>query len=64
MQAHADGFVQHLFDQGYRKSTILPYRAAIAHFAHWTTVHKIRVCELNEAVIGRLLTQHLPVCES
>jgi site-specific recombinase XerD len=62
LQAHADGFVRHLFDQGYRKSTILPYRAAVAHFAHWMTVRKIRVSELNEDVIGRFLTRHLPVC--
>src|SRR6185437_328920 len=46
LQAHAEGFIRHLFDQGYRKSTILPYRAAVAHFAHWTTLHKIRGCDL------------------
>jgi integrase/recombinase XerD len=62
MQAHADGFVRHLFDQGYRKSTILPYRAAVAHFAHWMTIRKVPVCDLNEVVIERFIAKHLPVC--
>jgi integrase/recombinase XerD len=62
LRAHVDGFVRHLFDQGYRKSTILPYRASVAHFAHWMTIRKIQVRELNEAVIGRFLAKHLPVC--
>ena len=62
LRAHVDGFVRHLLDQGYRKSTIFPYRASVAHFAHWMTIRKIQVRELNEAVIERFLAKHLRVC--
>jgi hypothetical protein len=60
LSAHWAGYVRHLLDQGYRKSTVLPYRAAVAHFGHWMTVHSVRLrnlplchrsCRLDRTVI-------------
>jgi integrase/recombinase XerD len=62
LSAHWAGYVQHLLDEGYRRSTVLPYRAAIAHFAHWMTVRRLRLRDLCEAQVERFLQQHLPVC--
>jgi site-specific recombinase XerD len=62
LSMHSEGYVQHLLDQGYRKSTVYPYRAAVAHFAHWMTVRKVRLCDLNEVQIEHFLRRHLPVC--
>jgi integrase/recombinase XerD len=62
LSAHWAGYVRDLLDQGYRKSTVLPYRAAVAHFGHWMTVHSVRLRDLNEAQVERFLQRHLPVC--
>lgn len=62
LSTHWEGYVQHLLEQGYRKSTVLPYRAAVAHFAHWMTVRKVRLRDLTEAQVERFLWRHLPVC--
>lgn len=62
LSAHWEGYVQTLLDQGYRKSTVLPYRAAVAHFARWMTVRKICLRDLDEAHVERFLWRHLPVC--
>jgi site-specific recombinase XerD len=55
LSVHWAGYVRHLLDQGYRKSTVLPYRAAVAHFGHWMTVHSVRLRNLNEAQVERFL---------
>lgn len=62
LSAHWEGYAQHLLDQGYRKSTVLPYRAAVAHFAHWMTVRKVPLRDLNEARVEQFLLRHLPAC--
>jgi len=62
LQVHADGFIRHLLAQGYSRETVFAYRAAVAHFAHWITVRKIALRQLDERVITRFCTQHLPVC--
>lgn len=42
LSPHWAGYVQHLLEQGYRRSTVLPYRAAVAYFAHRMSERKIK----------------------
>jgi integrase/recombinase XerD len=62
LSPHWAGYVQHLLDHGYRRSTVLPYRAAVAHFAHWMAVRKLRLRGLTEGQVETFLWRHLPVC--
>src|SRR5688572_2755509 len=62
LQPHIDGFVRYALEQGYSKATLHPYRNAAAHFARWMTVHRIALSRLDEALIRRFISHHLPVC--
>lgn len=62
LRPHAEGFVRYVLGRGYSKGTLHIYRNAVAHFAHWMTVHRVKLSKLDEVLIARFLSQHLPEC--
>jgi integrase/recombinase XerD len=62
LQPYIDGFISYIGECGYSQSTVRVYRNAIAHFAHWMTANKMPLRRLNEELIERFFSQHLPTC--
>lgn len=62
LQPHVDGFVRYVRERGYAKLTLHQYRAAVAHFAHWITRCRTPLASIDEVVMRRFLTEHLPRC--
>src|ERR1700676_4014957 len=62
LQPHIDRFISYIRECGYSQSTVRVYRNAIAHFAHWMTANEMPFRRLNEELIERFLSQHLPAC--
>jgi integrase/recombinase XerD len=59
---HAERFWCFLERSGYARRTRHRYRASLAHFALWMRRHRVVLGDVDERVIERFLTQHLPVC--
>lgn len=53
-------YVAHLHRHGYSNASA--YLRAVGHFAHWLTTQHIPLQRLDEAVVRRFLTTHLPTC--
>ena len=47
---------------GYSAPHASAYLHAVGHFAHWFTDEHLTLQELNEAVVHRFITAHLPTC--
>jgi integrase/recombinase XerD len=47
---------------GYSAPHASAYLHAVGHFAHWFTDEHLTLQELNEAVVHRFITEHLPTC--
>ena len=47
---------------GYSAPHASAYLHAVGHFAHWFTDEHLTLPELNEAVVHRFITAHLPTC--
>ena len=47
---------------GYSPSITVAYRHAVGHFAHWFTEERLRLRRLDESVVRRFVTTHLPTC--
>ena len=58
LEAHVSGYCAYLEARGYAPSTRRVYLGCIAHFAHW-----MRRERLDEDVVARYLTEHLPRCD-
>lgn len=55
-------FIQWMIEHRYSSYTIRQYRSIVAHFARWMTRHGIAVAQINEEVVRRFLSRHLPAC--
>ena len=47
---------------GYSPSITVAYRHAVGHFAYWFTEEHLRLRRLDESVVRRYVTTHLPTC--
>ena len=47
---------------GYSASHTSAYLHAVGHFAHWFTEEHLTLRALNEVVVHRFITEHLPTC--
>jgi integrase len=59
---HLDAFAAHLADGGYSAQTTRSHFLGIAHFGRWMTQCALPVSMLDEQLIQRFLTVHLPHC--
>lgn len=55
-------FLPNLSDRRYAKQTQHSYFCAAGHFARWLSLEKARLPQLDEQVVGRFLSVHLPHC--
>jgi site-specific recombinase XerD len=62
LASHVVSFLAYLRDRGYATQTQHSYVCAVAHFARWLSLENARLARLNEQVVGRFLSVHLPHC--
>ena len=62
LDSHVATFLIYLHDRGYAKQTKHSYLCAAGHFARWLSLEKARLPQLNEQVVWRFLSVHLPHC--
>lgn len=58
----ADAYVGYLRQHGYCFRCIRAYFHGVGHFARWVSEHRIALDRIDEALVRRFLTRHLPVC--
>ena len=63
IDAHVSGYCAYLEARGYAPSTRRVYLGCVAHFAHWARRARIGLRRLDENVVARYLTEHLPLCD-
>ena len=59
----ASSYVAYLQRHGYSAPIAGAYLHAVGHFAHWLTEEHLTLRRLDESVVRRFLTSHLPNCE-
>jgi integrase/recombinase XerD len=57
-----DAYVGYLQRHGYRAATVQAYVHSVGHFAYWLTRQHIPLCGLDEVLVRRFATEHLPHC--
>jgi site-specific recombinase XerD len=62
LESSADKYVQYLLDRGYAVASIRSYVVSVAHFAHWLSVYRYGLADLNETLLSRFVRRHLPTC--
>ena len=56
-------YTAYLQRRGYSPSITVAYLHAVGHFAHWLSETRLTLRRLDESVVRRFLTAHLPTCE-
>jgi integrase/recombinase XerD len=59
----AASYVAYLQHHGYSSPIAGAYLHAVGHFAHWLTEEHLTLRCLDESVVRRFLTTHLPTCQ-
>jgi integrase/recombinase XerD len=62
LEPHISLYLTYLLDRRYAQRTQPSYLCAVAHFAHWLTLGKTPLSELEEQTVARFLSEHLPHC--
>lgn len=60
--AVGDTYVQYLSERGYSSSTIDEYFRSAAHFAHWSKEQSVSRSDIDDGLIHRFVSEHLPNC--
>jgi len=55
-------YVGYLRQHGYCARAIRAYLHAVGHFARWLTEQRNALDRIDEALVGRFLRRHLPIC--
>ncbi len=63
LSSQIGAYSSYLSDHGYSNNTVGFYLHSVAHFSHWLTRKKIGLDCINEAMVRRFITVHLPVCD-
>ncbi len=59
---HEATYVAYLQRHGYSSSIAGAYLHAVGHFAHWLTNEHVTLRHLDESVVRRFVSTHLPTC--
>lgn len=62
LASSADEFLRYLSVHGYAAPTINIYFSGVAHFVHWLGRRRFGIADINEGLLGRFLSEHLPHC--
>jgi integrase/recombinase XerD len=52
-----------LQDQRYCPATVRAYLHGVEHFAHWMTERRVPLRSIDESLVHRFVTEHLPSCK-
>src|SRR5207245_10258942 len=63
LSPNAASYVAYLQRQGYSAPIAGAYLHAVGHFAHWLTEEHLTLRRVDESVVRRFLTTHLPNCQ-
>lgn len=63
LSSHASAYAGYLSEHGYSANTVGFYLHSVAHFSHWLAKKKIGLRRINEALVRRFITVHLPACD-
>jgi site-specific recombinase XerD len=51
-----------LQDHRYCPATVRAYLHSVEHFAHWMTKRRVLLRSIDELLVRRFVTEHLPAC--
>jgi integrase/recombinase XerD len=57
-----EGYLDYLTRRGYASLTRNNYLASVAHFARWLSLESIELRRIDEDLVRRFLSTHLPIC--
>jgi len=63
LSSYVSAYVNYLSKHGYASNTVGFYMHSIAHFSHWLAERKIGLRQINEGLMQRFITVHLPACD-
>jgi site-specific recombinase XerD len=63
LRPQVSAYVRYLSEHGYSANTVGFYLHSVAHFSHWLAKRKIGLSRINEALVQRFITVHLPDCD-
>jgi integrase/recombinase XerD len=63
LRPHINTYTNYLSEHRYSPNTVGFYLHSLAHFSHWLTKKKIGLNGINEALVHRFITVHLPACD-
>jgi len=62
LSSHIKAYATYLSKHGYSANTVGFYMHSVAHFSHWVAKRKIGLHRINEELVQRFITVHLPAC--
>ena len=62
LEPYVSAYSEHLHRGRYAPSTKRVYLCCVAHFACWLTAERYSISTLNEIVVARFVSEHLPDC--
>ena len=63
LSSHVSAYANYLSEHRYSANTVGFYLHSVAHFSHWLAKRKIGLRRVNEALVQRFITVHLPACD-
>lgn len=63
LSSHIKAYAAYLCKHGYSANTVGFYMHSVAHFSHWLAKRKIGLQQINEGLVLRFITVHLPACD-
>jgi integrase/recombinase XerD len=63
LSSHINAYASYLSEHGYSTNTVGFYMHSVAHFAHWLARIKPGLRQINEVLVQRFITVHLPACD-
>ena len=56
-------YLTYLIGRGYSSWSVRKYLCCVAHFAHWLRKRRVKLSQIDEALIRYFLDEHLPQCD-
>lgn len=63
LSSYVSAYVRDLSEHEYSANTVGFYLHSVAHFSHWLAKRKIELSRINERLVRRFITVHLPDCD-
>lgn len=63
LSSHIKAYATYLSERGYSANTLGFYMHSVAHFSHWLAKRQIGLRRIDEVLVQRFITVHLPACD-